>query len=118
MWTTFAKGSDFILTYAVTDPEAEPAHRGISAFIVEKPAGPFERDGLSGQCINKIAYHGWDTWTVNFDDGRVPANKLVGREEGQGFYQIMEFFEEGRVHTAARSIGGPRRPQGRHPVCR
>lgn len=105
MWTTFAKGSDFILTYAVTDPAAEPAHRGISGFIVEKPPGTFDRAGLSGQEINKIGYHGWSTWQVHFDDVRVSADKLVGREEGQGFYQIMDFFEEGRVHTAARSVG-------------
>lgn len=105
MWTTFAKGSDFILTYAVTDPDAEPAHRGISAFIVEKPAGTFNREGLNGQPVNKIGYHGWDTWMVNFDDVRVCEDKLVGREEGQGFYQIMQFFEEGRVHTAARAVG-------------
>ncbi|MFU8868917.1 acyl-CoA dehydrogenase family protein [Natronococcus sp.] len=105
MWTTFAKGSDFILTYAVTDPDADPAHAGISGFIVEKPAGTFDRDGLSGQPIDKIGYHGWDTWSVNFDDVRVDEDKLVGREEGQGFYQIMEFFEEGRVHTAARAVG-------------
>lgn len=105
MWTTFAKGSDFILTYAVTDPDADPAYAGISGFIVEKPAGTFDRDGLSGQPVNKIGYHGWDTWMVNFDDVRVSEDELVGREEGQGFYQIMEFFEEGRVHTAARAVG-------------
>jgi alkylation response protein AidB-like acyl-CoA dehydrogenase len=105
MWTTFAKGSDFILTYAVTDPDAEPAHHGISGFIVEKPAGTFDREGLSGTPVNKIGYHGWDTWAVNFDDIRIDADKLVGGEEGHGFYQIMEFFEEGRVHTAARAVG-------------
>ncbi|WP_411965894.1 acyl-CoA dehydrogenase family protein [Haloferax sp. YSMS24] len=104
-WTTFAKGSDFILTYAVTDPDAEPAYRGISGFIVEKPRGTFDRDGLSGNPIDKIGYHGWQTWEVNFDDVRVDADKLVGEEEGKGFYQIMEFFEEGRVHTAARAVG-------------
>ncbi|SDK53748.1 acyl-CoA dehydrogenase family protein [Natronorubrum texcoconense] len=105
MWCTFAKGSDFILTYAVTDPDAEPSYRGISGFIVEKPAGTFDREGLSGTAIDKIGYHGWKTWEVNFDDVRVDADKLVGGEEGQGFYQIMEFFEEGRVHTAARAVG-------------
>ena len=108
MWTTFAKGSDFILTYAVTDPTAEPAHRGISAFIVEKPRATFDREGLSGQPVNKIGYHGWDTWMVNYDDVRIGADKLVGGEVGKGFYQIMEFFEEGRVHTAARAIGAAR----------
>jgi len=105
MWTTFAKGSDFIVTYAVTDPDADPSHRGISAFIVEKPPGTFDREGLSGQPVNKIGYYGWDTWMVNYDDVRVDADKLIGGEEGQGFYQIMNFFEEGRVHTAARAVG-------------
>lgn len=105
MWTTFAKGSDFILVYAVTDPDADPAYRGISGFIVDKPRGTFDREGLSGQPINKIGYHGWSTWQVHFDGVRVDADKLVGREEGEGFYQIMDFFEEGRVHTAARAIG-------------
>ena len=105
MWTTFAEGADFILVYAVTDPDAEPAYRGISGFLVDKPAGTFDREGLSGQPVNKIGYHGWSTWQVFFDDVRVSADKLVGGEEGQGFYQIMEFFEEGRVHTAARAVG-------------
>ncbi len=105
MWCTFAEGSDFILTYAVTDPDAEPTYRGISGFIVEKPSGTFDRPGLSGRPIDKIGYHGWKTWEVNFDDVRVSREKLVGDEEGQGFYQIMDFFEEGRVHTAARAVG-------------
>lgn len=105
MWCTFAKGSDFILTYAVTDPSTEPAYKGISGFIVEKSPGTFDREGLSGRPIETIGYHGWRTWEVNFDDVRVDADKLVGREEGRGFYQIMEFFEEGRVHTAARAVG-------------
>lgn len=105
MWTTFAKGSDFILTYAVTDPDADPAYKGISGFIVEKPRDTFDRPGLSGQPVNKIGYHGWKTWAVNYDDVRVPADCLVGETEGEGFYQIMDFFEEGRVHTAARAVG-------------
>lgn len=42
---------------------------------------------------------------VNFDDVRVSEDKLVGHEEGKGFYQIIEFFEEGRVYTAARAVG-------------
>jgi len=105
MWTTFAEGADFILAYAVTDPDAEPAYRGISGFIVDKPAGTFDREGLSGQKVNKIGYHGWSTWQVFFDEVRVSEDKLVGGEEGQGFYQIVEFFEEGRVHTAARAVG-------------
>ncbi|MFP4625895.1 MAG: acyl-CoA dehydrogenase family protein [Natronomonas sp.] len=104
-WCTFARGADFIVIYAKTDPEASPPHRGISSFIVDKTPGEFDVDGLSGRALDKIGYHGWKTWELNLDSVRVPEEKLVGREEGQGFYHIMDFFEEARVHTAARAIG-------------
>lgn len=104
-WCTFARGADFIVIYAKTDPEASPPHRGISSFIVDKTPGEFDVDGLSGRALDKIGYHGWKTWELNLDSVRVPEEKLVGGEEGQGFYHIMDFFEEARVHTAARAIG-------------
>jgi alkylation response protein AidB-like acyl-CoA dehydrogenase len=104
-WATYAKGSDFIVVYAKTDPDASPAHRGISSFILDKTAGEFDVDGLTGNKLNTIGYHGWYSWELNFDNVRVPEDKLVGEEEGQGFYHIMEFFEPARVHTAARAIG-------------
>jgi alkylation response protein AidB-like acyl-CoA dehydrogenase len=104
-WATYAKGSDFIVVYAKTDPEARPKHRGISSFIVDKTPGEFDVDGLTGNKLNTIGYHGWYSWELNFDNVRVPEDKLVGEEEGQGFYHIMEFFEPARVHTAARAIG-------------
>ena len=104
-WATYAKGSDFIVVYAKTDPDARPKHRGISSFIVDKTPGEFDVDGLTGNKLNTIGYHGWYSWELNFDNVRVPEDKLVGEEEGQGFYHIMEFFEPARVHTAARAIG-------------
>jgi len=104
-WCTYAKGADFIVLYAKTDPDASPPHTGISAFIIDKSPGEFDVDGLSGRKIDTIGYHGWHSYELNLDNVRVPADKLIGGEEGQGFYQIMEFFEPARVHTAARAIG-------------
>jgi alkylation response protein AidB-like acyl-CoA dehydrogenase len=104
-WCTFAKGCDFIVLYAKTDPDASPRHEGISAFIVDKSPGEFDVDGLSGTRIDTIGYHGWHSYELNLDNVRVHEDKLVGGEEGRGFYQIMEFFEPARVHTAARAIG-------------
>ncbi len=104
-WCTFAKGSDFIVVYAKTDPDASPRHRGISSFIIDKTPGEFDVEGLSGNKLNKIGYRGWKTWELNLDDVRVTEDKLIGGEEGKGFYHIMEFFEPARVHTAARAIG-------------
>lgn len=104
-WCTFADGADFILVFARTAPEVDPAarHRGISAFMVEKPRGRLP-DGVSGAPIPKIGYFGWTTWELAFDRCRVPLGNLIG-EEGRGFYLATAGLETARAHTAARSIG-------------
>jgi len=109
MWCTNAKDADFIVLYAATDPKAEPKHRGVSAFIIEKPRGEFpEEEGLSGRHLPTLGYHGMNSFELTFDDYHVHQDQLVGGEEGQGFYQIMDNFEIARVHTAARAIGAAR----------
>ena len=104
-WCTFADGADFILVFARTQPEVDAAarHRGISAFMVEKPRGQLP-EGVSGASIPKIGYHGWTTWELAFDRCRVPHANLIG-EEGRGFYLATAGLETARAHTAARSIG-------------
>lgn len=104
-WCTFAKGADFIVLYAKTDPDADPPHRGISSFLIDKTPGEFDVDGLTANKLDTIGYHGWFSWELNLDNVRVPEDKLIGSEEGQGFYHIMELFEPARIHTAARAIG-------------
>jgi alkylation response protein AidB-like acyl-CoA dehydrogenase len=104
-WCTFADGADFIMVFARTDPKVDPKarHRGISAFMVEKPRGRLP-DGVSGNPIPKIGYFGWTTWELAFDKCRVPGSNLIG-EEGRGFYLATAGLETARAHTAARSIG-------------
>lgn len=104
-WCTFADQANFILVFARTDPRVDPQarHRGISAFMVEKPRGELPQ-GCQGSVIPKIGYHGWTTWELAFDRCRVPATHLVG-EEGRGFYLATAGLETARAHTAARSIG-------------
>lgn len=104
-WCTFADQADFILVIARTDPVVDPAarHRGLSAFIVEKPRGALP-EGVKGSPIPKIGYHGWTTWELAFDGCRVPASRMVG-EEGKAFYLTTAGLETARAHTAARSIG-------------
>ncbi|MBX6425054.1 MAG: acyl-CoA dehydrogenase family protein [Variibacter sp.] len=101
-WCTFADGADYILVLARTDPSAQ-RHRGISAFIVDKPRGSLP-PGVSGAPIPKIGYFGWKTWELAFDGCRVPAANMVG-EEGKGFYVATSGLEVARAHTAARAIG-------------
>lgn len=104
-WCTFADEADFILVFARTDPKVDPnaRHRGISAFMVEKPRGELPA-GCQGSPIPKIGYFGWTTWELSFDKCRVPATHMVS-EEGRGFYLATAGLETARAHTAARSIG-------------
>ena len=92
-------GNTFALA-TKTDPDAKPAHRGISIFIAEKgPGFSVLRD------IPKLGYKGIDTCELVFEDYRIPVSNLIGGEEGQGFYQIMSGLEVGRVNIAARCVG-------------
>jgi alkylation response protein AidB-like acyl-CoA dehydrogenase len=101
-WCTFADGADYILVLARTDPDSR-RHRGISAFILDKPRGSLP-EGVRGAPIPKIGYFGWKTWELAFDGCRVPAANMLG-EEGKGFYVATSGLEVARAHTAARAIG-------------
>ncbi len=86
---------------AKTDKTTDPAYRGISCFIVEKPAA-----GLSvAQHLDKLGYRGLDTCELVFQDVRVPTDNLIGGTEGQGFRQVMSGLETGRINVAARAVG-------------
>ncbi|SED10973.1 acyl-CoA dehydrogenase family protein [Rhodococcus koreensis] len=105
MWCTYADEADYLVLFARTDPNKDPAkpHRGISAFLIDKQRGGFP-EGISGTKIRKIGYFGWSTWELSFDGFRVPASAMLG-EEGKGFYLAVSGLEVGRAHTAARAIG-------------
>jgi alkylation response protein AidB-like acyl-CoA dehydrogenase len=103
-WCTFADGADFIHLFARTSPpEERRRHVGITQFLIEKERGKLP-EGISGSPIRKIGYFGWKTWDLHFDNFRIPAASMVGKE-GRGFYSMMSFLEVARVHTAARAIG-------------
>ncbi len=83
-----------------TDPDAEPARRGISILLGEKGPGlEVVRD------IPKLGYRGVETTELAFDDYRVPAANLLGEVEGHGFRQVMAGLELGRINVAARAVG-------------
>ena len=95
-----ANGNAFAVL-ARTDKTAEPPHRGISCFVVEKPAAGF----TVAQKLDKLGYRGIDTTELVFDNVRVPTENLVGEAEGQGFRQVMSGLEGGRINVAARAVG-------------
>jgi len=93
-----AAEADFFLVYARTDPSAPP-HKSISAFIVERGPG-VEAEYLYGL----LGTRGGGTGRLVFRDVRVPAENLVGTENGAAeiFYRMM--IPE-RMTSAAGAIG-------------
>lgn len=99
-WISNARRSQLIALLCRTDPDAQPAHRGISILLVEKgPGFEVSRD------IPKLGYKGVEACELSFDDFRVPRTSLLGQEEGRGFSQMMRGLEVGRIQVAARALG-------------
>ena len=90
----------FYCTMCQTDSEAQPSYRGISLILVEA-----DREGVTATDIGeKMGIHMMSTAEVNYKDVRVPVTNLIG-EEGKGFYQVLEFFDESRILVAAQALG-------------
>ncbi len=101
MWITNARNGNTFLLLAKTDPAAQPAHRGMSAFVIEKGAA-----GMTvGRDIEKLGYKGVETCELHFAGFPVLAENLIGGVEGQGFKQVMNGLEAERINVAARGLG-------------
>src|SRR5262249_38304715 len=98
--TNGREGHAFALL-AITDPRAQPRHRGMSCFIVEKGHPGFR----VVKSLAKLGYKGVDRVELLFEDFPVPAANLVGGVEGRGFGQVMSGLEAGRINIAARCVG-------------
>jgi len=99
-WITNARRSQLIALLCKTDPQAQPAHRGISILLAEPgPGFTVSRD------LPKLGYKGVESCELAFDDFRVPRTALLGGQEGQGFAQMMHGLEIGRIQVAARAVG-------------
>ena len=95
---TSAKNGHVAIIFAVTDPEA--GKKGISAFIV-----PTDTPGFNVVRVeDKLGQHLSDTCQLAFEDMRVPAANLLGRE-GEGLKIALANLEGGRLGIAAQSVG-------------
>jgi alkylation response protein AidB-like acyl-CoA dehydrogenase len=90
----------FYTVLCQTDSKATPSYKGISMILVEG-----DRAGLTTTSVgDKMGLRMMATTEVNFSNVRVPLSNLVG-EEGKGFYQVLEFFDESRILIAAQALG-------------
>ncbi|TMK84533.1 MAG: acyl-CoA dehydrogenase [Actinobacteria bacterium] len=105
MWVTNGLRAGLVVLLCKTDPEAKPAHKGMSLLFVEKEPGANGFEGITiPPNIEKMGYHGVETTELVFENHRVPARNLLG-SEGDGFRQVMDAIEVGRVNVAARAVG-------------
>ena len=98
-WITNSIEGHVLAVLVKTDPDAEPAHRGMSLLLVEKG------EGITTRKLEKLGYRGIDTGEVRIEDCQVPFDNLVGGEEGRGLQQILAGLELGRINVAARGVG-------------
>ncbi len=107
MWLTNGASSSLVAVLVRTDEGAEAPHRNLTAFLIEKPTGFGEvKPGLliPGK-IDKLGYKGIDTTELIFDGYAASAEDILGGMPGQGFYQMMDGIEVGRVNVSARAVG-------------
>ena len=100
MWITNARRSQLIALLCKTDPDARPAHKGISILLVQHGPG-----FTVGPDLPKLGYKGVESCELVFDDFRVPESALLGGAEGEGFAQMMRGLEIGRIQVASRALG-------------
>jgi butyryl-CoA dehydrogenase len=98
MWITNGPIADVAVVYAKTNPEL--AHDGISAFIVEKGTPGFS----AGRPLIKMGVRSSQTSELVFNDCRIPAQNLLGKE-GEGFYYAMQTVEWDRSALLAPFLG-------------
>ena len=91
--------ADFVLVLCVTNPEAE-GHKKWSFLIVET-----DTPGYDATHAEKMGTRAADLGDIFLSDCRVPESNLLGGKEGQGFYQLMRFFDHSRAYVAAHGLG-------------
>lgn len=108
MWATNGLRAGMVMLLAVTDPTAEPRHRGMSAFIIEKEPGVHQQPGLTvPPQLKKLGYKGVESTELVFEGFRTPRSSVLGGDAAvnEGFKYFMAAVELGRVNVAARALG-------------
>src|SRR6201986_1047999 len=113
VWVTNAPGSSVVFVLMKSDPQADPPYKGMTCFITEKEAWKETNEGdFKGldvpPKIKKMGYKGVESTELVYDGYKCPPGRVLGGEDagvGQGFIQMMDALEVGRVNVAARGVG-------------
>ena len=97
-WITNGGEAEIYTVVALTNPEKGP--RGASVLVVEKDTPGFS----FGKKEDKMGIRASATRELIFEDCRVPAENLLGRE-GTGFITAMKTFDASRPGVGAQALG-------------
>ncbi|MBU1273799.1 MAG: acyl-CoA dehydrogenase family protein [Proteobacteria bacterium] len=100
MFITNGTTAKWALIFAATDPDNSDRHARHSFFLAPTDGPGFQATKLTG----KLGIRASDTAEVALSNLRVPADALVG-QLGQGFSQLMAFFNRTRLHICAQAVG-------------
>jgi acyl-CoA dehydrogenase len=104
--TFITNGQNANLIVVVCRTGAEGGAKGISLLVVEtEQVTGFRR----GAPLDKLGMKSQDTSELFFDEVRVPAENLLGLQEGQGFFQLMQELPQERLIIAVSGIGAMER---------
>ena len=99
MFITNGGTADIVFVAAKTNPDVKGS-RGISILMVEKGTEGFSQS----RALNKMGWHSSNTAELVLEDVWVPDDHLVG-EENQGFYYIMQNFQNERMAIMGQALG-------------
>jgi alkylation response protein AidB-like acyl-CoA dehydrogenase len=109
MWLTNGGTANLVAVLCRTDDGHDAPHRNMTTFLIEKEPGFGANPAVPGLTvpgkIEKMGYKGVDTTELILADVRIPGDRVLGGSTGQGFYQMMDGVEVGRVNVAARGCG-------------
>jgi len=100
-WITNARYADPLPVLVKTNPDATPAHKGMSVILIDAGTPGYEvlKD------IPKLGYKGTESCEILLDNVRVPKENLLGAVEGRGMQQVLSGLETGRLNVGARALG-------------
>jgi alkylation response protein AidB-like acyl-CoA dehydrogenase len=100
-WVTQGTHAGVILVMARTDtPDARRSSKGVSTFIITPDLPGFK----VGKKEDKMGLRASPTVQLNFDEMRVPGDRMLGAE-GMGFIYAMQSLDHGRLGIAAQALG-------------
>ena len=92
--------ADYMLVFCLTHPEERDSHKRHSVILIDTHAPGYEANKIHG----KMGIRASNTAEVAFSNFEAPLDNLVGKE-GNGFRQLMDFFNRTRLHVAAQGVG-------------